>query len=368
MIEIQKLKLDKSKRMIVTSDIHGNLNLFKRLLEKVDFTENDYLFINGDLCEKGVNSLEVIDFVRDLVANNQLVFVTKGNCDVVHRYVFDGNEGIRNYMKQRKFSILNEMMAKHGKTLDDFTDLSDLGRFYKENFQEEINWLESLATAYETNHHIIVHAGIDNLVDWYHTEESTALYAKAFQEKEHQSEKTVIVGHWPVVNYRSQQASSHNPLINHDKRIISIDGGNRIKKDGQLNALIIEDGEYSFAYVDDLEKEAKIVKEYIDPTNIKGTVTYPNYEMRPIEQKEYFTKCENINLGTIQWVKNEYLVKEGEKHYCKNDLSVTFITVKYGEYVKIVDDECEGFVLVKKGNGEVGWIPKECVKNENFSR
>ncbi|WP_042143280.1 metallophosphoesterase [Paucisalibacillus sp. EB02] len=362
MIEIQKLKLDKSKRIIVTSDIHGNLNLFKRLLEKVNYTNSDYLFINGDLCEKGTNSLEVIDYVRELVKNNQNVFVTKGNCDVVHRYVFDGNEGILTYMKNRKYSILNEMMALHGKTIDDFTNLTELANFYRANFQDDINWLESLATAYETDHHIIIHAGIDNLVDWYDTSETTALYAKSFQEKEHQSEKTVIVGHWPVVNYRSHQVSSHNPLMDHEKRIISIDGGNRIKKDGQLNALIIDNEEYSSTYVDELQKEVKIVKEHIDHISRIGTVTYPNYEMKIMEREAYFTRCENNNLGTIQWVKNEYLIEEKGQHYCKNDLSVTFLTVHYGEYVKIVDDDCEGFVLVKNISGEVGWIPKECIQ------
>ena len=361
MIEVQRLTLEKSKRIIIISDIHGNLPLFKRLLEKVNHTNQDYLFINGDLCEKGPNSLDVVAYVRKLASTNENVFITKGNCDVVHRHVFDGNEGILAYMESRKYSILNEMMAQHDKTFKDFTSLKELANFYRENFRSEIDWLESLPVAYEMEDHIIIHAGIDNQVEWYETDETTALYVQSFWEKGHQSGKTVIVGHWPVVNYRSHQVSSHNPLIDLEKRIISIDGGNQIKRDGQLNALIIENGDYSSVYVDTSEMEVKIVKEHLNNPNRIGTVTYPNYEMKIIERDKSFTRCENVNLGITQWIKNEYLVEQEGKYYCKDDVSVTFLTIHIGEYVKIVDDNCEGYVLIKKASGEVGWIPQECI-------
>ncbi|WP_236687173.1 metallophosphoesterase [Ornithinibacillus californiensis] len=216
-MEVRKVKLDKRKRVIITSDIHANLNLLKKLLAKVNFTQEDYLFINGDLCEKGPNSFEVIDFVKKLMSENKNVYVTKGNCDVVHRYVLDGNEGILAYIRNRKYSVLNEMMALHNRSIDDFENLAELATFYQEEFPDVISWLESLPDAYEIDEHIIVHAGIDNIDEWQETAVDTALYTKAFQEKEHQAEKTVIVGHWPVVNYRSRQVSSHNPVIDEKK-------------------------------------------------------------------------------------------------------------------------------------------------------
>ena len=53
-------------------------------------------------------------------------------------------------------------------------------------------------------------------------------------------DKYVIVGHWPVVLYGSN-IPQMNPIINRDKKIISIDGGCGVKKDGQINLLIIPD-------------------------------------------------------------------------------------------------------------------------------
>lgn len=37
MIEVRTLQLDKTKRTIVISDIHANLELFKKLLKKVEY-------------------------------------------------------------------------------------------------------------------------------------------------------------------------------------------------------------------------------------------------------------------------------------------------------------------------------------------
>ena len=236
MIDVRELKLDKNRRVIITSDIHANLPLFQELLEKVNYTPEDYLFINGDLCEKGPDSLSTVAFARKLSAESDRVFITKGNCDVVHDYVFNNVEGIKNYMRKRNNSVLNEMLHRHGKTLDEFETLQQLGEFYRGHFEEELDWLDQLPIAYETDEFIIIHAGIEDISDWKDTSREFALYAQSFYEKGHQADKTVIVGHWPVVNYRANTVSSNCPIIDLEKKIIAIDGGNQIKKDGQLNA------------------------------------------------------------------------------------------------------------------------------------
>ena len=362
MIEVRQLQVDKLKRSIIISDIHANLKLFKKLLNKVNYRKEDYLFINGDLCEKGPGSLEVIEFVRELSKQSTNVYITKGNCDVVHRYVFNGDKGIISYMNRQKNSVLNEMLSKHDKCHEDFPTLNELADFYRQYFQEELDWLESLPIAYETEDFIMIHAGIENIGKWEQTNEETALYAHAFYEQGHQADKLVIVGHWPVVNYRANQVSSNNPIIDFEKKVISLDGGNQIKKDGQLNALIIENGKYSFTYVDELSEEMIVRREHVDSSKRIGTVTYPNYEVTIIKEEEYFTLCENNKLGIQQWIKNEYLKVDDDRIYCKRDLSTTFLSVKQAEKVWLVDNECAIYSLVKKVSGEVGWIPKDCLE------
>lgn len=357
MLNMKRISLDPGKRVIIISDIHANLQLFKNLLAKVNYQLNDYLFINGDLCEKGDNSLEVVEYVRSLQESSCNVFITKGNCDVVHRYVFQESEGIIPYMKSRK-SILNEMLGQNNKIVEEFTSIRQLSTYYKAHFQQIIDWLEALPVSYETDDFIVIHAGIDPIKDWKQTDEKTALYTPSFLDKSHQAGKPVIVGHWPVINYRATDVSSHNPVVDLEKNIISIDGGNQLKQDGQLNALIIQDGTYSHMYVDSLEHYTIVENDYKDGLNRVGTVTYPNYELQIIKKDAYFTLCQNVNLGIEQWIKNEYINENNDSILCKTDLSTTFLTVQRGEKVWVVDDTCEGYILVKNVHGEIGWIER----------
>ncbi|GEN46144.1 metallophosphoesterase [Alkalibacillus haloalkaliphilus] len=359
MIDVTKLNLEKNRRIILISDIHGSLDLFKKLLNKVDYTTDDYLFINGDLCEKGDNSLGVIHYVRQLSSKSERVFVTKGNCDILHRYVFEGHEAILDYMKDGRKSILNEMLEVNDQALDDFHDINDLANYYYKNFKEEIDWLDSLPTAYETEQSIIIHAGLNETLE--QTDEKAALTTSSFYEKGHSEQKIVIVGHWPVSNYRINDISSNNPLIDYDKRIIAIDGGNKIKRDGQLNALIIEDDHFSYRFVDSLPYQSYIQRDYTPTQPIKGTVSYPHFEVSIIKEEENFTLCKNISLNIKQWIKNEYLKDRNRDKAKTNEVSTTILSVNANEKVCILDHSCEGYTLIKKENGEVGWVPKSCI-------
>ena len=37
----------------VLSDIHGNFEIFKRMLDKIQFNSHDQLYILGDICDRG---------------------------------------------------------------------------------------------------------------------------------------------------------------------------------------------------------------------------------------------------------------------------------------------------------------------------
>ncbi|MFS0752341.1 metallophosphoesterase [Oceanobacillus sp. 1P07AA] len=359
MIDIRKLSLEPLRRVIVISDIHASLALFKKLLKKVNYTEEDYLFVNGDLCEKGLNSHELVHYVQWMDKNLKRVFITKGNCDVVFRHVFRGNDIGREYLNTRPKSMMHEMIASTGQSFSDEMPLTKASSIFEDNFEQEIEWLESLPIAYETDDFIIVHAAVDE--QWPNTEEAAALYTPAFYEKGHSLDKPVIVGHWPVINYRTKQVSTHNPIIDFDNNIIAIDGGNQIKISGQLNALIINQGEYSFTYVDELKDPVIVKQTHNDSLRWIGSVNYPYYQIEPIEKARYFTRCKNINANIEQWVKNEYIIEKDDGYYCKEGVSTTTVSVNKGEKVYILDDIYDGYVLIKKHNGIIGWIPKFCV-------
>ena len=74
-------KLDTgSRRIVVVSDIHGNLPYLKALLKKVEFSQNDELIIDGDFLEKGEHSLETLRYLMHLSGQGN-VHAVCGNCD-----------------------------------------------------------------------------------------------------------------------------------------------------------------------------------------------------------------------------------------------------------------------------------------------
>ena len=48
----------------VISDIHNNYYRFKNLLKKIQFTEKDTLYIDGDIFDRGENPLELYRYIR----------------------------------------------------------------------------------------------------------------------------------------------------------------------------------------------------------------------------------------------------------------------------------------------------------------
>lgn len=63
----------------VTSDLHGNYDGYQKLLEKINFSDDDTLIINGDICDRGPDSAKI--YVDVMARNN--VFAIKGN----HEYM-----------------------------------------------------------------------------------------------------------------------------------------------------------------------------------------------------------------------------------------------------------------------------------------
>ena len=54
------------RRVLVISDIHGNLPFFQGLLKQVCFCKDDILILLGDMLEKGKQSLELLRYIMEL--------------------------------------------------------------------------------------------------------------------------------------------------------------------------------------------------------------------------------------------------------------------------------------------------------------
>lgn len=359
MEKIKKIAIPNHQRIIVISDIHGEVGLLKKLLHKVNYRQDDYLMINGDMCEKGPNSKEVIRYIMDLSSNHPNVYVTEGNCDALIEELLNENPALLKYLARQKHSLVNEWLEELDFIITEQTTVQEIKQLLMKHFSHEIDWLVNLPTAIETEHFIFVHAGLENIKNWQETDRELAISIPSFLEKNHQANKYVVVGHWPVVNY-STEFPSDNPIINEDKKIIAIDGGNMVKPTGQLNALMIEGDTLSYTYVDHFPTRKVRQDFYADSTKF-GAINYPYYSIQPLAKNDYFTQCKQLETNRVIFVKNEYihLLNDG-KYQVKTDVSCAQLTVHKDDHVSIIDDNCTGYTLIKK-DGMLGWVTKDCL-------
>ncbi|HDR7794795.1 TPA: metallophosphoesterase [Bacillus luti] len=360
MEKIEKLSIPHDARIMVISDIHGELNLLKELLHKVNVKDEDYLIINGDLCEKGKDSIGVVNYVMNLVKNNSNVRVVEGNCEVLVDALLNENPGLINYLCTRKHSIFNEWLEQLDFLIHEETSIREVKEALLAQFSKEIHWLTALPTAIETEDYIFVHAGLEDRVDWKETERKKAIAMPEFFNKSHRANKYVVVGHWPVVNY-SEKAPSNNPVINREKKIIAIDGGNAIKEAGQLNAFIIQrtsaGDTFSYTYVDYFP-EYEVIADFNADSKMQGGVTYPYYYIEPVEKMQDYTICQQKETNQLLTVKNEYIKQlESGEYTVKTDISCAQVSVRQGDIVSLIDGSCTGYDLIKK-DGVEGWIEK----------
>ncbi|HDR4561468.1 metallophosphoesterase [Bacillus cereus] len=360
MKKIKKLSIPNDVRVIVISDIHGELSLLKELLHKVNFKDEDYLIINGDLCEKGRDSIGVVNYVMSLVKNSSNVHVVEGNCEVLVDALLNENPGIINYLCSRKHSIFNEWLERLHFSINEDTSIREVRELLIGQFSKEIHWLTELPTTIETEDYIFVHAGLEDREDWKETERENAIAMPEFFNKSHSANKYVVVGHWPVVNY-SDKAPSNNPVIDKEKKIIAIDGGNAIKEAGQLNAFIIQRTDagdtFSYTYVDCFP-EYEVIADFHADATMQGGVTYPYYYIEPIEKKQDYTICRQKETNKLLSVKDEYIKQLDSGEYTvKTDISCAQVSVRKGDIVSLIDGSCSGYDLVKR-DGVEGWIEK----------
>ena len=129
----------------VISDIHGEYALFLKLLNKINFSENDTLYVLGDMIDKGCESVRLLQFLKDkrnvkcILGNHEYEFLKK-----YHAIMRESPTDFNTVLKS-----LQDYFSSDGYLLD----------------WETVDWLESLPFYVKTPYFIGVHAGIPLKID-----------------------------------------------------------------------------------------------------------------------------------------------------------------------------------------------------------
>ncbi|MCL2855827.1 MAG: metallophosphoesterase [Defluviitaleaceae bacterium] len=303
---VRQLEIPQNKRLIVIADIHGELDLFKKLLDKVKFCNNDVLVILGDFYLKGSQPEETFRYIMELDKQPN-VHVLRGNCE-------------------------------WGRA-DFYTD-------------EDWEWVCNLAIVLESEDFIFVHAGLEDK-PLNEQDVIKCLTIPAFTEtyKGKPFDKWVIVGHWPINNL-CHQIPCCNPIINKEKHIIHIDGGYPIAPFGQLNAFIVKDGEFSWEFVENFE----LMTVENDHKGKEGTlsITWNDRFVDILEYSEEFSKVRHKS-GKILEVPTDKILQDDEGRNWVNGIGTDhYLSLKRGNVVSVVATYSNK--IFAKFNGTAGWL------------
>ena len=365
MLTIKRVSLDipRGRRILAVSDIHGHVHFLKKVLEKAGFCEDDELIIDGDIIEKGPYSLETLRYVMELDKKPN-VHVISGNVDSWQLELIGSREPERTRALAEFIRTAKKRWG--GSLFLDFCEEMGMGHPQTEaetaaarekvivHGQAELKFLSELPSIVEAGNFIFVHSGLPERWEEMDGQEATpVLKFDDFRNRGGSFDRCVVAGHWPVCLYRHEMAE-FNPFFDRNKNIISIDGGCGLKRDGQLNCLIIPDAEGTMEEVSwtsyggfpemtavdsQQERKARISVQYTDN----------RVELMPGQSPGAgLVRLRHLTTDTVLDVPEDYLYERDGTLRC-DDFCDYHMEVKAGERVELVETGAMGSLIKKNG-------------------
>ena len=369
-VKIENLQIEKGKRILVTSDIHGHADHLQKVLEKARFSDDDILIIVGDIIEKGPESLKTLRYVMGLCERGN-VYSVLGNVDMkALNQVYSISEktvkGFYKYIRavRARFGtcFFDELTGELGyicKCPDDILKAKDevLNRF-----KNEFDFLLNLPTVLETQNYIFVHGGLrdKNLGDNGKREAFELMKYDKFMDTKHCFEKYIIVGHWPVSLY-CHGVPRVSPIINREKKIISIDGGCGLEDYGQLNLLIIPDIDCGIEEIYHISYDGlPVYRALTAQEESKDSLYIPwiDNKIRILEKGGEFSYIYHFSTKRKLWIPNSYILNRG---HCINYTDYA-LPVQSGDLISVIEKTSKGYIAKK--DETFGWYYGELEKTE----
>lgn len=348
------------RRVLAVSDIHGNLPFLKGLLEQAAFSPADVLILDGDLLEKGNESLATLRYVMEL-GRTHTVYPLCGNCDHIDRAFLEGRPGIDRellpvfrFWKER--ALVNQMGAQLGlPCVEREEDMPPLRAAIRAAFPEETAFLLGLPHILEAGNFIFVHGGVPREDALEELDAYGCMKNDDFLGQGRSFRKWVVAGHWPVTLYHPHVPNAR-PLILRERHIASIDGGCVLKIDGQLNALVIPDvygEEMGYTAYDGLPRVTALDPQAAAPDRPLN-IRWSDSAVDVLRREGDCAWCRHRSTGRELWIPGDYLFpgrKDGLTH--TEDTTDCLLAVSPGDRLSLVGRYSRG--LMVKRDGASGW-------------
>lgn len=221
------MKGEKFLMRYVIADIHGCYDAYDRLLTKINFSDEDELYILGDVVDKGYSSFKVL---LDMMERKN-VFPILGNHDLIAIMMLKKlkvkikEENVHSYLKDNDLKEYMQWLKQGGgTTISDYLDMDE------DESDDIIDYLEKFASYYDITvngkRYILVHAGLNNFDENKKLEDykiqDLLFYRMDYSKRYFSDENTyIITGHTPTTLIREDK----KPLIYMGNGHIAIDCG-----------------------------------------------------------------------------------------------------------------------------------------------
>lgn len=368
---IEEIAAKPGQRLLVVSDVHGHLDRLIQLLRQMDYSGEDILILVGDLIEKGPESLRVVQYVMDL-ARQHPVYVSMGNVDLgrLLKVDDDSTEGVESWAgflswAERAWggSLFHEMLADMGIPADQVTGerAAEYRSCMLEQFHDELEFLWSRPTILTAGKYLFVHGGIptENLQSLVGTDPAPYLKNDDFLNQGYSFRDYIVVtGHWPTCLYRTDREDV-SPVFEEERQILCIDGGNGLKRSGQLNGIIIPDCRAQIDQISWLGYDGFPMVEALERQQGRAATVHIQYFeslVELLEQKEDMALWRQISTGKqfdapVDWT---YHDGDGRLHY--SDYADTCLDVEPGDQLSVIVQTSAGYYCKKAGL--IGWYKR----------
>ena len=185
----------------VMSDLHGNYEGFMSILEQIKFSEEDELYVDGDIVDRGKGGIKILQYmmmqpnIYPIIGNHEYALMQV--LDFVTQEITE--DSISKIDEKTLQNIIEYQNIGGQVTLDEFHKLS------KEEQQDIMEYLKEFA-AYEEisvkgNKFVIIHAGLihfrpERKLDDYQLYE--LIFEAPDYEKVYFMDKYLVTGHLPT--------------------------------------------------------------------------------------------------------------------------------------------------------------------------
>jgi serine/threonine protein phosphatase 1 len=167
-----------SGRRLAISDIHGSFQTFNKLLEKIELTKSDQLFLLGDFIDRGSYSLLVLRKVWQLINEGYKIYPLRGNHE----------------------QLMLEFNREKGHKVSMFAERQNAAQLLRKGELHPLidHFFGMLPYYYETDKALLVHAGFDTMQKNPLSVWKDMLWIRSFvYDSKKLKGKTVIHGHVP---------------------------------------------------------------------------------------------------------------------------------------------------------------------------